>query len=60
MKQQLPQTEKNIWILVTRISMPWWIYMMGGVAAIVIALLTVGFQTVRAARANPVNSLKAE
>src|SRR5262249_20003355 len=43
-----------------RTTMPWWIYVMGGFAAIVIALLTVGFQTIRAAMANPVNSLKAE
>jgi len=43
-----------------RTTMPWWIYPMGGFAAIAIALLTVGFQTIRAARANPVNSLKAE
>jgi ABC-type antimicrobial peptide transport system permease subunit len=43
-----------------RTTMPWWIYVLGGLAAIVIALLTVGFQTVRAAGANPVDSLKAE
>jgi putative ABC transport system permease protein len=43
-----------------RTTMPWWIYVMGGFAAVVIALVTVGFQTIRAARANPVNSLKAE
>ncbi|HXD76656.1 MAG TPA: ABC transporter permease [Puia sp.] len=43
-----------------RTTMPWWIYVMGGFAAIVIALLTVGFQTVRAASANPVNSLRSE
>jgi putative ABC transport system permease protein len=40
--------------------MPWWIYVVGGFAAIVIALLTVSFQAFKAARANPVNSLKAE
>jgi putative ABC transport system permease protein len=43
-----------------RTTMPWWIYVMGGFAAIVIALLTVGFQTFRAATANPVDSLKSE
>jgi putative ABC transport system permease protein len=43
-----------------RTTMPWWIYVLGGFAAIVIALLTVSFQAIRAARANPVNSLKAE
>jgi putative ABC transport system permease protein len=43
-----------------RTTMPWWIYVLGGFTAIVIALLTVSFQAIRAARANPVNSLKAE
>jgi len=43
-----------------RTTMPWWIYALGGLAAIAIALLTVSFQAIRAARANPVNSLKAE
>ncbi len=43
-----------------RTTMPWWIYVLGGFAAIVIALLTVSFQAIRAAKANPVNSLKAE
>jgi hypothetical protein len=43
-----------------RTTMPWWIYVLGGFAALVIALLTVSFQAIRAARANPVNSLKAE
>ena len=43
-----------------RTSMPWWIFVAAGVAAIVIALLTVSLHTIRAARANPVNSLRAE
>jgi putative ABC transport system permease protein len=40
--------------------MPWWIYAAAGIAAIVIALLTVSYQAIRAATANPVKSLKAE
>jgi len=43
-----------------RTSMPWWIYVVAGVAAVVIALLTVSFQAIRAATANPVESLRVE
>jgi ABC-type antimicrobial peptide transport system permease subunit len=43
-----------------RTSMPWWIYVVAGVAAIVIALLTVSYQAIRAATANPVESLRME
>jgi putative ABC transport system permease protein len=41
-------------------SMPWWIYALAGFAAITIALLTVSFQAIRAATANPVKSLRSE
>jgi len=43
-----------------RTSMPWWIYVAAGAAAVVIALLTVSFQAIRAATANPVKSLRVE
>jgi putative ABC transport system permease protein len=43
-----------------RTSMPWWIYVVAGMAAIVIALLTVSYQAIRAAKANPVESLRVE
>jgi putative ABC transport system permease protein len=43
-----------------RTSMPWWIFVVAGVAAIVIALLTVSYQAIRAATANPVSSLRVE
>jgi putative ABC transport system permease protein len=43
-----------------RTSMPWWIFVLAGVAAMLIALLTVSLQTIRAASANPVNSLRVE
>ncbi len=43
-----------------RVSMPWWIYVVAGISAVVIALLTVSFQAIRAATANPVESLRSE
>jgi ABC-type antimicrobial peptide transport system permease subunit len=43
-----------------RTTMPWWIYILAGFAAIIIALLTVSFQAIRAATANPVKSLRLE
>jgi ABC-type lipoprotein release transport system permease subunit len=43
-----------------RTSMPWWIYVVAGVVAVVIALLTVSCQAIRAATANPVESLRVE
>ena len=43
-----------------RISIRWWIFLGGGVIAIVIALITVSFQAIKAAIANPVKSLRTE
>ena len=43
-----------------RIEINWWIFVMVGVLAILIALATVSFQAVKAAIANPVDSLKTE
>ncbi|MBS1604611.1 MAG: ABC transporter permease [Bacteroidetes bacterium] len=43
-----------------RTSIPWWIFAAGGFIAIAIALVTVSFQAVRAALANPVDSLRSE
>jgi putative ABC transport system permease protein len=40
-----------------RIDMNIWIFILSGLAALVIALLTVSYQTIKAARANPVESL---
>jgi putative ABC transport system permease protein len=40
--------------------MPWWVFILAGATALVIALLTVSFQAIRAATANPVKSLKEE
>jgi putative ABC transport system permease protein len=43
-----------------RIELEWWIFAIAGILAIVIALLTVGFQSVKAAVMNPVKSLRSE
>ncbi len=43
-----------------RIEINWWIFVIAGVVAIVIAMITVSFQAVKAALANPVDSLKTE
>lgn len=43
-----------------RTSMPWWIFVLAGAAAVAIALLTVSYQAIRAATANPVKSLRVE
>jgi putative ABC transport system permease protein len=43
-----------------RITIGWGIFVVGGLLAIVIALVTVSFQAIRAARANPVRSLRSE
>ncbi len=43
-----------------RTSMAWWIFALTGVVALVIALLTVSYQSVKAALSNPVDALKYE
>jgi len=45
---------------VYRISISWWLFAIGGLAAVVIALTTISFQAIKAARANPVKSLRTE
>jgi putative ABC transport system permease protein len=42
------------------INSAWWIFVLAGLGALGIALFTISFQAVRAAVANPVNSLRAE
>ncbi len=45
---------------VYRISISWWMFVVAGVAALLIALATVSFQAVKSALANPVKSLRTE
>jgi putative ABC transport system permease protein len=43
-----------------RIDIPWWTFVLTSVAALAIAYLTIGVQALRAARAKPVENLRAE
>jgi putative ABC transport system permease protein len=43
-----------------KIALEWWMFAMAGLLSMVIALLTVGYQAIKAALANPVKSLKSE
>ncbi len=43
-----------------RIPISWWIFASVGAICLLIALVTISFQAIKAAVANPVNSLKAE
>lgn len=43
-----------------RIDMHWWTFVAAGLLTLVIALLTISFQAIRAALANPVASLRSE
>lgn len=43
-----------------RVHISWWVFAAAGFAALLIALLTVSFQAMKAATANPVKSLRTE
>jgi putative ABC transport system permease protein len=42
------------------IDINWWVFIASGVVAVLIAVITVSFQSIRAALANPVKSLRSE
>jgi ABC-type antimicrobial peptide transport system permease subunit len=43
-----------------RITMTWWVFALAGILALIIALMTVSFQAVKAGLMNPVKSLRTE
>jgi putative ABC transport system permease protein len=42
------------------VSLSWWIFLLTGLVSTIIALLTVSYQAIKAAFANPAQSLRAE
>lgn len=52
----------NAWLeeFAYRIDIGWWVFMIAGLSAILIALVTVSYQAIKAAIANPVKSLRTE
>lgn len=52
----------NTWLedFAYRVDMSWWVFALAGAGAVVVALLTVSLQSIRAATSNPVESLKTE
>jgi putative ABC transport system permease protein len=53
-------TNKWLQSFAYRMTMHWWIFALAGLAAMVIALVTLSFQAIKAALANPVKSLRTE
>jgi ABC-type antimicrobial peptide transport system permease subunit len=43
-----------------RVNIQWWVFLLAGIAAVMISLITISFQSVKAALVNPVKSLKTE
>ncbi|AYQ34816.1 ABC transporter permease [Runella sp. SP2] len=52
----------NTWLedFAFRVEIPWWIFVAAGVSTMLLAFLTVSFQSIKAALMNPVKSLKSE
>jgi putative ABC transport system permease protein len=52
----------NIWLqkFAYRIDINWWIFALAAFVAILIAFITISFQSIKAAMANPVKSLRSE
>ncbi|MES1225812.1 MAG: FtsX-like permease family protein, partial [Bacteroidota bacterium] len=52
----------NSWLkdFAYRINIQWWVFIAAGILAALIAFLTVSFQAIKAALANPVKSLRTE
>jgi len=43
-----------------RVNISWWVFLLAGAAMLLITLLTISFQAIKAAIMNPVKSLRIE
>jgi putative ABC transport system permease protein len=43
-----------------RIAISWWVFATAGLVAIITAIITISYHAIRAAIANPVDSLRSE
>jgi putative ABC transport system permease protein len=43
-----------------RIEIPWWIFLAAGIIAATVAFITISFQAIKVATANPVKNLRTE
>jgi putative ABC transport system permease protein len=52
----------NIWLqgFAYHIKISWWVFVIAALSVIVVAFLTISLQSINAATANPVKSLKTE
>jgi len=52
----------NSWLsdFACRIEIQWWMFVLAGFAALLIAMVTIAWQAIRVATANPVESLRDE
>jgi putative ABC transport system permease protein len=52
----------NQWLqdFASRIDIQWWVFVVAGISSLIIAVITISFQSVKAALMNPVKSLKTE
>lgn len=52
----------NNWVqkFTYRTNISWWIFLMAGIGAILITIITISFQAIKAATSNPVRSLRTE
>ena len=52
----------NTWLsdFAYRTTIGWWVFILSGIAALLVAFITISTQTIKAAMANPVESLRTE
>jgi putative ABC transport system permease protein len=52
----------NMWLkdFAYRVDIKWWVFALAGMIAILIALLTISFQTIKTALSNPIKNLRTE